>query len=241
MSISISARQISDVISVVCDAVYKLAIEDDSAGAIRRLEEAAGGLHLEITNRESEGDGLSHVLRAVKTLAHALEALADDRMDLVEMHVRSAVDALSAAVHRLKSSYGEFAPVRGNAVQFSVSEALRIPNEDAIRDALRDLALRSEPEAFLIFLDADTGNFVQVTGSKSKPLVLEIPLSSLSDEEIARAEEFFDDAGYADARGEESFSATLDQGADGGASLAMDIFSNVLHSREDFSLKIEEN
>lgn len=241
MSISISARQISDVISVICDAVHKLAIEDDAAGAIRRLEEAAGGLHFEITSRESEGDGLSHALRAVKTLAHALEALADDRVDLVEMHVRSAVDALSAAVHRLNSSYGEFAPGRDNAVQFSVSEALRIPNEDAIRDALRDLALRSEPEAFLIFLDADTGNFVQVTGSKSKPLVLEIPLSSLTDEEISRAEDFFESAGYRGARGEESYSATLDQDADGGARLAMDIFSTVHRSREDFSLKIEEN
>ena len=238
----ISARQLTDVISVICDAIHRLVVEDDLSGAVRRLEEAVGGLHAEITQREVEGDGLTHVLRAIKTLAHAIEALAADNQVQAEVQIRTAVDAISGAVHRLRTAYGDDAGgSTGESIQISVSEALRVPNREAIGVTLRTLMARTDPEAFVIFVDARTGNFVQFSGSKGNPLVLELPFSSLSDEVIARAEKYFNEEGIETARGEESFSVTVGGDVDRGTSFAMGIFEKVFRSERDFTLKIEEN
>ena len=242
MSTSISARQLTDVISVVCDAIHRLVVEDDLSGAVRRLEEAAGGLHAEITTRIVEGDGLTHILRAIKTLAHALEALASDNQVQAELQIRTAVDALSGAVHRLRSTYGDDASgPAGESIQMSVSEAMPVPSQEAIGETLRTLMTRTDPEAFVIFVDAQTGNFVQFIGSKGKPLVLELPFASLSGEVFARAKVYFQKEGIQSAGGEESFSIPIGSDVGLGTRLALGIFKEVFLSRPDFSLKIEEN
>jgi hypothetical protein len=239
----LSTRQITNVISVVCDAVHRLVVEDDAAGAIRRLEEAAAGLHAELSERDAEGDGLTHALRAVKTLAHVMEHLADENIDLAEVQIRAAVDAISAAVHRIRSAYGDERSPGGKSasVQMSVNEASRVPNAEAISDALENLMSRTEPDAFVIFVNADTGHFVQFIGSRGRALVLEMPISSLGEDLIARAEEFFRRRGAAGARGEESFSVALGEDVRIGTSFALGILEQVYRSGPNFPLKIEEN
>lgn len=243
---STSFRQLADVLSVVCDAVYDLVADDDFHDAIRRINEAASNLDVRSAPAPREvpdPDGIAAALRGVKHLSRAMEALAADAIDRAEMQIDSAVGALRASADMLKTSYGESTETKPGdaAVQLSVTEALRVPNEEAVADALKNLLNRTESDAFVIFVDAQTGNFIQFLGSKSRPLVLELPLSALSEEEVDRVSTFFASKGVEDVRGEESFSVTLGRDPARATELVLGIFADVYMSKPDFSLKIEEN
>lgn len=258
---STSIRQATDALSVVCDAVYVLAANDDVSGAVRRLEEAAANIEAGGRRRSpdaSDTDALAAALRGVKHLNRAVEALASEAVDRGEMELQSAAAALRSAIRMLRSIDDAGAgrdPSSANAeseatVQMSVSEALRVPNEEAVRDALRNLLNRTERGAFVIFADAHSGNFIQCFGSKGEPLVLNLPISDLSDDEKRRALQLF---GARDERaaseeddddetgGDESFSVNLGRDPSRAAELALATFSRVYGSKPDFTLKIEEN
>lgn len=240
----ISLRKLADVQAVVCDAIHELLLGEDAEGGLRRLDEAAatlGGSDRSAPERATDPDGLAAALRAVKHLGRAMEDFAADAAGRGEMEIDSAVEALQTARRFLGSAYGSDGPSSSGPVQMSVAEALRVPNEQAIADALRDLLERSGPQAFVIFLDARSGNFVQFIGSKKEPLVLDLPFTSLSDEEMQRASYYFKGLGFEDAEGEESFSVTLDQDVQQATQLAAGVFHSVYQSEPDFSLKIEEN
>lgn len=239
-------RQVADASAVVCDAIYELVVHDDYTAAARRFEEVADNLSVEPRRNvpeTSDSDGIAACLRALKHLSRAMEALASDAVDRGEVEIDSAVTALQTAAKLLQASYegaGQTEP-RESPVQMSVAEAVRVPNAEAINDALRNLLNRTEPDAFVILVDAHTGNFIQFLGSKEGPLVLDLPYSGLSDDETDRAGHFFESKGLIDARTEESFSVSLGRDSDRATQLALGVFGEVYESKPDFSLKIEEN
>ena len=231
---------------MICDAIYEIVVNDDYGDAIRRFEEVAANLadeRREAVPETNDVDGIAASLRAVKHLGRAMEALANDAVDRSEMEIDSAVIALRTAAKMLRTSYGGPAKAdqRKSPVQMSVAEAVRVPNEEAVNDALRNLLQRGEPDAFVILVDAHTGNFIQFLGSKEGPLVLDLPFSGLSEEEMDRAAGYFESEGMADARSDESFSVTLGQDLGRATKLALGVFGDVYESKPDFSLKIEEN
>lgn len=244
-----SIRSIADVIAVICDAIRMLAASDDSEAGLDRLDEALAGLE-QAPNESRKGNftgsgPLEHGLAAIKELSRAQVALAHDEIERAESYIQSAGHQLAAAAHIVRAAAEPAERVVGEAspgpVQLSVSEALRVPNREAISDSLRNLLERSEAEAFVIFVDARTGNFCQFIGSQKGPLLLDLPFSSLSDAERRRARRFFAECGYERVEGEEGFLVELGRDIGEGTKLAVGTFKNVYRADPDFSLKIEEN
>lgn len=245
----LTTKRLANTLTTTCDAIYELITEDEYSGAIRRLEEAAVGLGGEGAVEDTgDRDAVAAALRAVKHLSSAMEALAADAVSRAEMETASAASALRSAVRILRSSIEDGGGE--SPVQMSVAEALRVPTEEALHDALENLLNRTESGAFVIFVDAHTGNFIQFFGSKEEPLVLDLSTAKLSDAEMERAVELFaaegiDYAGGDDGRPhageEESFSVNLGRDPDRATELALRIFSGVYGSTSDFTLKIEEN
>ncbi len=244
-----STGSIASVISSICDAVHEMAESEEPEAGLRQLTQALGGL-----GRDSDeavaaaeiGEGpLENSFQAIKDLARAQAAMAGDDVARAVTFINSASDHLAAAARAVRLAGPESEPVDASMsrapVQLSVSEALRVPNEDAISDSLRNLLDRSESEAFVIFVDARTGKLCQFIGSKNGPLLLDLPFASLTDEERARARLFLSANGYESTEGGEGFSVELDRDIDAGTRLAMGAFRHVYLADADFSLKIEEN
>jgi len=79
----------------------------------------------------------------------------------------------------------------GTAEENPMTEA----NESIIRDTLT-LLLESEVEqAFVVFEHTPSGKFVQLAGSKSDPLLLDLPTQTLNGDELKRAVELFGEYG----------------------------------------------
>ena len=53
--------------------------------------------------------------------------------------------------------------------------------------------------AFLIVEESESGRFVQFVGSRDESLLLDLPLQTLSPEEMTKARAVFAELGYADA------------------------------------------
>lgn len=239
-----SAGHLSGVIAAVCDAVRAFATEDDADVALARVREALAGLGRSLGEsqpRMEEEDPLLGMLAAIKDLARAQELLATSDPGRAEPDMDTAADRLAAAAHAIEHMQPDGSGSETASIQFSVSEALRIPNEEAIATALENLLDRSESEAFVIFVDAHSGNFVQFIGSKSGPLFLDLPFTSLDEPEAARARVFFEKNGFVDVEGEEGFSVGVGRNVRAGTDLALGIFKHVYRADPDFSLKIEEN
>lgn len=243
-----SVGGISALVVEICDAVRSFVEEDDLETGLIRLSEALAGLG----RTPDEGPGVvsakspvDHALTALVELAKAQEALLQDDARRADLLIRAAADHLAAAVRTVQRSQraagtGENGD-HGAPVQLSVSEALRVPNEEAISDSLRNLLARSESQAFVIFVDARTGNFCQFIGSKNAPLLLDLPYTSLDEEERGRARRFFGDQGYEDVEGDEGFSVNVGRDVQAGTALALGTFTKVYRADPNFSLKIEEN
>lgn len=239
-----STGLLAGVIAAVCDAVRAFAIDDDTDETLKRIREAlaALGRRPEPAERASEEESpLIGMLAAVKDLARAQEILAESSAPLAESTVETAADRLEMAAAAIEMMKPNGHTLSGTSVQLSVSEALRIPNEEAIANALENLLNRSESEAFLIFVDARSGNVVQFIGSKEGPLFLDLPFASLEEEEIERARAYVEKNGFSDAEGEEGFSIGLGRDVEAGTKLALGVFQHVYRADPDFSLKIEEN
>ncbi len=239
-----SAGHLAGVVAAVCDAIRAFAIEDDLDEVLKRIREAlaALGRRREIAERAlDEESPLIGMLAAVKELARAQEVLAGPNADLAETAVTAAADRLEAAAAAIEMMKPNGQRSSGKAVQLSVSEALRIPNEEAVAITLENLLNRSETEAFVIFVDARSGNVVQFIGSKGGPLFLDLPFASLGEDELERARTYFVENGYADAEEEEGFSVGLGNDVEAGTKLVLGVFQHVYRADPDFSLKIEEN
>ena len=244
MPSSPSRRHLAGVVAAICDAIRAFAIDDDSDQALTRIREALAALGRgpDLPERAPDDESpLVSMLAAVKDLARAQEILAGPAADLAETVIAAAADRLETAAAAIEMMKPNGLGSSGTSVQLSVSEALRIPNEEAIANALENLLNRSESEAFVIFVDARSGNVVQFIGSKGGPLFLDLPFASLGEEEIRRASAYFEEKGFADAEGEEGFSVGLERDVEAGTSLALGVFQHVYHADPDFSLKIEEN
>ena len=244
-----SSRTIADVISLVCDGIRMLAASDDSEEGLEHLNEALAALRRG-TDQSREGVGgvvgpLAYGLAAIKELSRAQAALANEDVERAEASIQSAGNYLAAAASIARTAVDTVDAVVGESspgpVQLSVSEALRVPNREAISDSLRNLLERSEAQAFVIFLDARTGNFCQFIGSKNGPLLLDLPFSSLTGDERRRARLFFAENGYERVEGDEGFLIELGRDIGEGTKLAVGTFRNVYRADPDFSLKIEEN
>ena len=73
-------------------------------------------------------------------------------------------------------------------------------NTTAIKAALESLLVQAdEARAFAIIEHSDSGKFVQFAGSLSSPLLLDLPLQTLSEAEFYRAVVFFRRRGIAPA------------------------------------------
>ena len=244
-----STRTIADVITVICDAIRMLAASDDSEAGLDRLNEALAALKRGADNSTEGEEGtvgsLECGLAAIKELSRAQAALADEDVERAEAYVQSAGNHLTAAARFVRVAAGTADTAVGESspgpVQLSVSEALRVPNREAISDSLRNLLERSEAQAFVILVDARTGNFCQFIGSKNDPLLLDLPFTSLTGDERRRARVFFAENGYERVEGDEGFLIELGRDIGEGTKLAVGTFKNVYRADPDFSLKIEEN
>ncbi len=248
MSATHPAGGIAGIIVVICDAVRAMALNEDPEIGLDRLSEALAAMGRATDDdaaEDPEQGPFDNSLAAIRDLARAQDALLGENARHAEMLVNSAADRLAAAARALRRSRsGVVTNTVSNhaaSVQLSVSEALRVPNEEAISDSLRNLMARNEAHAFVIFVDAHTGNFCQFIGSKNGPLVLDLPFTSLNDEEKDRARRYFSDEGYDDVEGREGFSVQVDRDLQAGTELALGTFTQVFRADPNFSLKIEEN
>ncbi len=241
---SLSSVHFADVVAAVCDAVRAYAIDDEADEALKRIREAltALGRTPKPAVRPSEDESpLIGMLAAVKDLARAQESVSSSNSEHAESAASDAADRLEIAAAAIEMMRPNGRSSTTTSVQLSVSEALREPNEEAIANALENLLSRSETAAFVIFVDARSGNVVQFIGSKGGPLFLDLPFASLEEDERQRASAYFEENGFPGAEGDEGFSVGLGRDLEAGTNLALDVFKYVYRADPDFSLKIEEN
>lgn len=239
---------ISDLIVVISDAVRSFVDEDDPVSGLEHLNEALARLDHPPGERLTERTGDRFVdlaLAAIIELSKAQDARLEKDDSRSDRHFRNAVGHVLAARDLIQRSItgsgSEGASDHGASVQLSVTEALRVPNEEAITDSLTDLLSRTEEHAFVIFVDAGTGRFCQFIGSRGSPLFLDLPTSSLTSEERTCARRVLAELGYADVEERDGFVVNVGSDVDAGTALALAIFAKVFRSDSDFSLKIEEN
>ncbi len=80
----------------------------------------------------------------------------------------------------------------GRLTAFESGKAWQMENVTAIKSALESLLLQSdEALPFALIEHKESGTFVQFTGSKSHPLLLDVPWQALSEAEFYRAVTFF--------------------------------------------------
>jgi hypothetical protein len=101
--------------------------------------------------------------------------------------------------------------------------------------------LRREPGAFVIFEEARAGKFVQFAGSRSEPLLLDLPLQALSPNELPRAFRLLAAYGALPPGEGEGFNLELGSDVARAAEIARRIFQEVYLLSADFDLKVTED
>lgn len=127
-------------------------------------------------------------------------------------------------------------------------------NHRAIESALSRLLVRTEGNAFVIIEHRASGKFVQFAGSKSEPLLLDLPRQALNNAELERAIVLVRGLGAdlekwpmldrpsGEVVGTESgFQLKLGQDTKQAADLALRIFAEVFQLPRDSPLSLEEN
>ena len=112
--------------------------------------------------------------------------------------------------------------------------------EARVSSALREvLGRRGVDSPFAIIESAPSGKFVQFTGSAEDPLVLDLPVKTLSPEELARAQALFRELGG--SASENGFQLTLARDSDEGARVALRVIREVysLPDNADITVRVE--
>lgn len=124
---------------------------------------------------------------------------------------------------------------------------------DTIKAAIVRMLERPEG-AFLIVEEPDSGKFVQFVGSRDEPLLLDLPLQTLSPEEATKARAVFVELGYPDAipaQGDpdagdpansqwQSATVSFGDDVDGAAKLAVAVLHDVYGFDETVKLELTE-
>lgn len=129
-----------------------------------------------------------------------------------------------------------------------------VNNHQEIESALSRLLSRTDGNAFVILEHKASGKFVQFAGSKSEPLLLDLPRQALNSAELERAMVLFrglgsdlEESPILDRPGGEvigtqsGFQLKLGQDTKQAADLALRIFAEVFQLPRDSPLSIEEN
>jgi hypothetical protein len=102
-----------------------------------------------------------------------------------------------------------------------------------------DEMLQREEQPFVIVKTA-TGSAVQFTGSVDEPLLLNLPLDWLSEDERARAEALFAEYDIT-VEADDNYYMELDRDPQRGAELAMRILREVYRFGDEAELRLTEN
>jgi hypothetical protein len=134
-----------------------------------------------------------------------------------------------------------FIAIVGGCKQSASPPAAAAP-QTQIAEALARLLQRSmqTSDCFVIIRDRSTNKFVQLTGSTSDPLLLDVPFPDMTPEEKTRAEAFFQDR---DGVTKADFSYMMDFARDvnGAAETAIAVFREVYLIDDDLDLDLKEH
>ena len=92
----------------------------------------------------------------------------------------------------------------------------------------------------MIIRDRSTNKFVQLMGSTSDPLLLDVPFPEMTPEELARAEAFFLNLEGA-VKNEYAFNMDFDRDADRAAETVMALFREVYLIEGNLDLDLKEH
>lgn len=108
--------------------------------------------------------------------------------------------------------------------------------------ALKGLLSRENEDSFVIFSDQQTKRFVQFAGSEHENLLLDLPIQSLSTQEIEQVQRIANDS-FDLKVVTTSFGLNIDLGKDYkiAVKIALDIMHQVFELSRDFELEVEEN
>jgi len=126
---------------------------------------------------------------------------------------------------------------------------------EEITIALTQLLKRGNSDAFVIFTEVNSGNFVQFAGSVNEDLYFSLPANQLNQNELSIAKEKLKEYNihlssspmYTDETMEHSagtmdeFSKRIGRDVENGANLAITVLTEIFELDEDIQLKIEEN
>lgn len=130
---------------------------------------------------------------------------------------------------------------------------LRKKNRTIILDSLTELLGAQDNDSFVIFEEANSGKFVQFSGSSVDPLLLDLPAQTLDAEEMQRATSLFSQLGYAGpethqvftdescavpAGSQVSFDVQFERDANRAADFTLSIFESVYGFPENFDLNV---
>jgi hypothetical protein len=125
-------------------------------------------------------------------------------------------------------------------------------NHDIVRRCLSDLLASDSNDAFVVFEDPFSGKFVQVAGSATEPLLVDLPSQPLDAEECERAVRLFraygaeleawevlDEPG-GNAVGEQTgFQVVADRDIELAAQIIMRVFHEVYGLPADFDMHVD--
>lgn len=95
--------------------------------------------------------------------------------------------------------------------------------------------------AFVIIEVEATGDFVQFAGSTEQPLLMDVPVQSLSEDEQARARQFFEGAGLGAFDDDmQSFMVELGRDPEAAAETALRALRDIFDAPADAALEIRE-
>jgi hypothetical protein len=131
----------------------------------------------------------------------------------------------------------------------------RLRDEERVMQALSKLLKRTNTDSYVIFIDGNTGAFVQLLTSPPGNLMFDLPDKPLGQPAMARAEQYFARRGveltssqlYRDAQMAEpagiarSFQLDLGRDVQRATRVVFEVFDEIYRLPQQFELTIEEN